>query len=108
MGGQRRGEWNRIGHRNPPTPASNGGHAPACSALPARASSRAHRRGHGGVTTWPLPLPLQDIEYMILFHFEVLLHKNIFCKHPLYCAIYCTILPVIAPPRPILRCFSGV
>ena len=32
---------------------------------------------------------------MILFHFEALLHNNIFCKHPLYCAIYCTILPVI-------------
>jgi len=41
-------------------------------------------------------------------HFEALLHNNNFCKHPLYCAIYCTILPVIAPPRPMLRCFSGV
>jgi len=46
--------------------------------------------------------------YKILFHFEALLHNNIFCKHPLSCAIYCTILPVIAPPRPILRCFSNV
>ena len=36
------------------------------------------------------------------------MHNTIFCKHPLYCAIYCTILPVIAHPRPILRCFSGV
>jgi len=27
--------------------------------------------------------------YKILFHFEALLHNNIFCKHPLYCAI-CT------------------
>jgi len=39
------------------------------------------------------------------------LHNNIVvCKHPhplyLYCAIYCTILPVIAPPRPILKCFE--
>jgi len=38
--------------------------------------------------------------YEILFHFEALLHNNILCKHPLYCAIYCTILPVIAPPPP--------
>ena len=36
--------------------------------------------------------------YKILFHFEALLHNNIFSKHPLYCTIYCTILPVIAPP----------
>jgi len=46
--------------------------------------------------------------YKILFHFEALLHKTIFCEHPLYCAIYYTILIVIAPPRPILKCFSGV
>ena len=44
--------------------------------------------------------------YKILFHFEALLHNNIFCKHPLYCAIYCTILPDIAPPRPLSRCFE--
>ena len=45
--------------------------------------------------------------YKILFHVEALLHNNIFCKHkhPLYCAIYCTKLRVIAPPRQILRCF---
>ena len=36
--------------------------------------------------------------YKILFHFEALLHNNIFCKHPLYCAIYCTILPVLLHP----------
>ena len=36
--------------------------------------------------------------YKMLFHFEALLHNNIFCKHPLNCAIYCTILPVIAAP----------
>jgi len=36
--------------------------------------------------------------YKILFHFEALLHNNILCKHPLYCAIYCTILPLIASP----------
>jgi len=46
--------------------------------------------------------------YKILFHFEALLHNNIFCKHPLYCAIYCTILPVIAPSRQNLMCFWGV
>ena len=40
------------------------------------------------------------------FTFEaLLLHNNIPCKHSLYCAIYCTILPVIAPPRSVLRCF---
>jgi len=42
--------------------------------------------------------------YKILFHFEALLHNNIFCKHPLYCAIYCTILPVyqlLHPPAKI-------
>ena len=58
-------------------------------------------RGGGGCGVW---VGL----YKILFHFEALLHNNIFCKHPLYCAIYCTILPVIAPPHPILMCFSGV
>jgi len=42
-----------------------------------------------------LALALQDIG----FHFEALLHNNILCKHPLYCAIYCTILTLlIAPP----------
>jgi len=45
-----------------------------------------------------------------LYCYYKLLHKNIFCKYPLYCAIYCTIfyVPVIAPPRPISSCFSGV
>jgi len=43
--------------------------------------------------------------YKILFYFEALLHNNILCKHPLYCAIYCTILLLIAPPRPVLRYF---
>ena len=54
---------------------------------------------------WRLGLCLKFTRYrvgfykiLILFHFEALLHNNIFCKHPLYCAIYCTILPVIAPP----------
>ena len=47
--------------------------------------------------------------YKILFHFdEALLRNNIFCKHPLYCAIYCTILPVIAPPPPNFEVFWGV
>ena len=44
--------------------------------------------------------------YKILFHFEALLHNNFFANTPFIdCAKYCTILPVIAPPRPILRCF---
>ena len=46
--------------------------------------------------------------YKILFHFEALLHNNILCKKNLYCAIYCTTLPLIAPPRPVLRYFEGV
>jgi len=49
--------------------------------------------------------PLQDI---VSFRGFLLLHNNILCKHPLYCAIYCTILPLIAPPRPVLRYFLGV
>jgi len=36
--------------------------------------------------------------YKILFHLEALLHNNILCKHPLYCAIYCVTLPIIARP----------
>ena len=53
----------------------------------------------------PLGLYINFTRYCFTSNFEALLHNNIFCKHPLYCAIYCTILPVIAPPRPILRCF---
>jgi len=66
-----------------------------------------------------LPLLCWPFHKIILFHFEALLHNNIFSKHPLYlyCAIYCTIyniiikyIPVIAPPPPnvevFLRCFE--
>jgi len=38
--------------------------------------------------------PLQDIVSLRGF----ILHNNILCKHPLYCAIYCTILLLITTP----------
>jgi len=66
----------------------------------------------GAIPTCTFDTWLQLGLYKILFHFEALLHNNILCKHPLYCAIYCTILPVIAPPRPIFwgvfEVFGGV
>jgi len=48
--------------------------------------------------------------YKIFFSLRgFLLHNNIVCKHPLYFAIYCTILPgIIAPSSQVLRCFWGV
>ena len=39
------------------------------------------------------------------------MHNNIFCKHPLNCAIYCTIVTVIAPSRQnlgVFEVFGGV
>ena len=43
-------------------------------------------------------LRLAFTRYCFTYSRLYLLHNNFFSKHPLYCAIYCTILPVIAPP----------
>jgi len=36
--------------------------------------------------------------YCFTSRLHCLLHNNSFCKHPLSCAMYCTILRVMAPP----------
>jgi len=91
---------------NPVAVACNVAHAPTHDysrhAICPRPDTRAHAQGGGS---------LAFTRYCFTSRLYCTMHNNIFCKHPLYCAIYlyCTILPVLLhPPCPILRCFSGV
>jgi len=60
-----------------------------------------YKAGDGTRTAWPL----QDIVLLRGFIAQQYSLQTQTPRYSIYCAIYCTILPHISPPRPVLRYF---